>query len=278
MKKIEVHLFSDSTNSGKKFQFSISRIVWVLVGITAAVIGFILFSPAELSKLILDRQIVKIYQENKALKQEIQDSEQKLANAKAALQKTNAMRDTLFSDKTIRHILNVPKGNMPLVTAKENFKDVKANLDSLYNVLKDKPELAGALPIALPLKGRHTITNRYQMIFDAFTQQDLPHKGVDFTAVAGDTVFAPGNGTVLEQRTHRGFGVTLKIEHSKHLRTFYAHLKEVIAQPGKAVKRGDPIAIVGNTGRATGTVLHYEIRYDGEPINPENYILMETRN
>lgn len=278
MKKIEVHLFSDNTNSGKKYQFSFGKITWIFVGVVAAITGFILFSPAELSKLVLDRQIVKIYQENKALKREIKDSEQKLVNAKAALQKTNAMRDTLFSDKTMQHILNVPKGDMPLVTAKENFKDVKANLDSLYNILKDNPGLAKSLPITTPLKGKHTVTNRYQMLFDAFTQQELPHKGMDFTAVAGDTVYAPGNGIVLEQRTHRGFGVTLKIEHSKHLRTFYAHLKEVIAQPGKSVKRGDPIAIVGNTGRATGTVLHYEIRYDGEPINPEDYILMDTRN
>lgn len=275
MKKIEVHLFSDGTESEKKHSISVWRIFWIAIGIVAAVAGFALFSPIQLTNLIFDRQIVKVYQENRLMKQEIREAETKLNKAKETLQETNALRDSLFSEKSMKHILNVPKGDAPLVSAKENLSEAKDRIDSMISILKDNPKLAHALPIIYPLKGNHTVTNRYQMLYDAFTEQPLPHEGIDFSAVAGDTVFATGNGTVLEQRTHRGFGITLKIEHTEHLRTFYAHLQSTLVPAGKFVKRGEPIAIVGNSGRATGTVLHYEIRYDGEPINPENYFIFK---
>lgn len=273
MKKIEVHLFSEDTSSEKKHSISAWRFFWIAVGVVAAITGFVLFSPIELTNLVFDRQIVKIYKENRALKKEIKDTETRLENAKATLQQTNAIRDSLFSDKSMRHIVAPPKGDLPLVTAKENLKEAHDHIDSLIKILEADPKLAQALPIVYPLKGKHTVTNRYQMLYDAFTDQPLPHRGLDFSATVGDTVFATGAATVLEQKTHRGFGITLKLEHSRHLRTFYAHLKEVLVAPGKNVKRGDPIAIVGNSGRTTGTVLHYEIRYDGEAINPENYFI-----
>jgi murein DD-endopeptidase MepM/ murein hydrolase activator NlpD len=78
---------------------------------------------------------------------------------------------------------------------------------------------------------------------------------------------------VSEIREHRGFGLTLKLEHTEHIRTFYAHLQKTLVTTGSQVKRGMPIAIVGNSGRSPGKTLHYEIRYDGNAINPEHYIL-----
>lgn len=278
MKKIEVHLFSDSSNSGKTIKISLLRIVLSLLAIGAAVAGFLLFSPIEVSQLIFDRQIFKVYQENRALRQEIKASTEKIENAKAELSKTNAMRDSLFSDKTMRHIMQARKGDLPLVTAKENLREVKEHQTKLIDLLQDNQKFARSLPIIYPLKGQHTITNRYQMLYDPFTEQTLPHKGIDFSASVGDTVFATGDAVVLEQRTHRGFGVTLKLEHAPHIRTFYAHLKETLVPVGKSVKRGEPIAVVGNSGRATGTVLHYEIRYDGNAIDPEDYFIFKEPN
>ena len=100
------------------------------------------------------------------------------------------------------------------------------------------------------------------------------YRGVDFFAEEGDTVIATGAGKVIEARTHQGFGQTVKIQHSDHIRTFYAHLEKALVKKGQTVKRGDPIALAGRSGRTAGTVLHYEIRIDGESVNPEDYFII----
>jgi len=65
----------------------------------------------------------------------------------------------------------------------------------------------------------------------------------------------------------------MKIEHLPKVRTFYAHLGKALVQNGAKVKRGDPIAIIGESGRESSVGLHYEIRLDGVPINPEDYFI-----
>jgi murein DD-endopeptidase MepM/ murein hydrolase activator NlpD len=124
-----------------------------------------------------------------------------------------------------------------------------------------------------PLKNHHDIKSRFEMVFDAFTDQELPHRGVDFLAAEGDTVYAPGAGTVVEVRKHRGFGLSMKIEHMEHVKTFYAHLGETLVKQGAKVRRGDPIALIGKSGLQSSLGLHYEIRVNGTPVNPEDYFI-----
>ena len=111
------------------------------------------------------------------------------------------------------------------------------------------------------------------MIHDPFTEIDLPHRGIDFVADVGDTVYATGAGVVAEVRSHRGFGLSVKIEHTPGVKTFYAHLGQSLVQQGERVHRGSPIAIVNESGRESGVGLHYEIRVNGVPVNPEDYFI-----
>ena len=111
------------------------------------------------------------------------------------------------------------------------------------------------------------------MIHDPFTEIDLPHRGIDFVAEVGDTVYATGAGVVAEVRSHRGFGLSVKIEHTPGVKTFYAHLGQSLVQPGERVHRGSPIAIINESGRESGVGLHYEIRLNGVPVNPEDYFI-----
>ena len=157
--------------------------------------------------------------------------------------------------------------------ASYNIPDLTKHRKILLTSLQANKQIAKSLPLVMPLKDSYTITNRYQTLFDPFIEQNLPHRGIDFVPTENDTIFAPGGGMVSEIREHRGFGLTLKLEHTEHIRTFYAHLQKTLVTTGSQVKRGMPIAIVGNSGRSPGKTLHYEIRYDGNAINPEHYIL-----
>jgi murein DD-endopeptidase MepM/ murein hydrolase activator NlpD len=97
------------------------------------------------------------------------------------------------------------------------------------------------------------------------------HEGMDFTAPIGTEIFATGNGVVVYSGWRQGYGETVEIDHGFNYSTRYAHCSKRLARVGQKVKRGDVIALVGNTGKSTGPHLHYEVHYLGRPIDPRNF-------
>lgn len=101
------------------------------------------------------------------------------------------------------------------------------------------------------------------------------HDGMDFAAPSGTSVYATGDGTVAEAGWNSGYGNTIDINHGYSYTTRFAHLSEILVTPGQKVKRGDLIGRVGNTGKSTGSHLHYEVRLKGVPQNPVNYYFQD---
>lgn len=97
------------------------------------------------------------------------------------------------------------------------------------------------------------------------------HEGMDFSAPVGTPVYATADGNVTTASWQSAYGNLVEINHGYNYTTRYAHLSKLIARPGQAVKRGDLIGLVGNTGKSTGPHLHYEVRFRGAPQNPVNY-------
>lgn len=97
------------------------------------------------------------------------------------------------------------------------------------------------------------------------------HEGMDFSAPIGTDIYATGNGVVTFSGWRQGYGETIEIDHGFGYSTRYAHCHKLFVRVGKKVKRGDVIALVGNTGKSTGPHVHYEVHYNGRPIDPRNY-------
>ena len=97
------------------------------------------------------------------------------------------------------------------------------------------------------------------------------HEGMDFTAPVGTDIFATGNGIVTYAGWRQGYGETIEIDHGFNYATRYAHCSKLMVRVGQKVKRGDVIALVGNTGKSTGPHLHYEVHQNGHPVDPRNY-------
>ena len=106
-----------------------------------------------------------------------------------------------------------------------------------------------------------------------FTSVKKMHEGLDIAAPRGTEVLAPADGVVTFNGVKGAYGNLLVLDHGYGLVTRFGHLSQILVQPGTRVKRGDRIALVGNTGRSTGDHLHYEVRIDGVPVNPTRYIL-----
>ncbi len=99
------------------------------------------------------------------------------------------------------------------------------------------------------------------------------HAGVDIGSPHYQEVVAAADGEVIyANETNGGLGKAVVIQHAQGLRTVYAHLSIIIAHEGDTVRQGQAVGGVGDTGRATGPHLHFEVRRDGVPINPEDYL------
>lgn len=99
------------------------------------------------------------------------------------------------------------------------------------------------------------------------------HNGVDIRMPIGTPVMAPGAGRVTDVGYVHGYGLRVVVAHDYGLETVFAHLKKAEVEPGQAVKRGQRIGLSGNSGRTTGSHLHYEVRINDTPVNPGQYLL-----
>jgi murein DD-endopeptidase MepM/ murein hydrolase activator NlpD len=98
------------------------------------------------------------------------------------------------------------------------------------------------------------------------------HEGIDISAPTGTDVFASMDGTVSFSGWDGAYGNLVIIDHGNGLKSYYAHNSKLLVTAGKAVSRGDHIADVGSTGNSTGPHCHFEIRENGTPVNPYNYL------
>lgn len=98
------------------------------------------------------------------------------------------------------------------------------------------------------------------------------HKGIDWATPTGTAIMASSNGKVTRAGWLGSYGYVIYISHPDGKETRYAHLSKVLVSPGQSVKQGQKIALSGNTGRSTGPHLHFELRVNGTPVNPYNYI------
>ncbi|MFL5402938.1 MAG: peptidoglycan DD-metalloendopeptidase family protein [Gemmatimonadales bacterium] len=102
-----------------------------------------------------------------------------------------------------------------------------------------------------------------------------PHEGIDVSAPMGSPIEAPAAGVVTDAGWETGYGNTIVIDHGFGIVTKFAHASKLLVKTGQRVSRGQRIALVGNSGLATGPHLHYEVHVNGRPVNPLKYVLPE---
>lgn len=129
-----------------------------------------------------------------------------------------------------------------------------------------------------PINGAR-LTSGFGMRFHPVLGYNKMHAGVDFGAPIGTPIYAAGDGIVTRASVMGGYGNVIDIEHGSGWSTRYAHLSRFLSglRPGDKVRQGQVIAYSGNTGRSTGPHLHFEVRLNGEPINPNSAKIPQGR-
>jgi len=124
----------------------------------------------------------------------------------------------------------------------------------------------------LPALYRDHVTWGYnQEAIHPITRKLTTHQGIDVAAPTGTPVFAAAGGIVALAENEPGWGKLVILEHRDGYNTVYAHLDEISVEAGAAVSIGEIIGKVGNTGQSTGSHLHYEVRKNGEHLDPGNF-------
>lgn len=117
-----------------------------------------------------------------------------------------------------------------------------------------------------------SFTSEFGVRSDPFRGTAAMHAGVDIPGAVGTPIYATADGVVGRANWVGGYGNLVELEHGRGLQTRYGHLSKILVSPGARVKRGDMIALMGSTGRSTGSHLHYEVRMDGRAVNPLPYL------
>ncbi|MDM7931123.1 M23 family metallopeptidase [Tabrizicola sp.] len=128
------------------------------------------------------------------------------------------------------------------------------------------------LPFAMPVKGSFRWTSGFGYRKDPKGYGTRMHEGTDMAGAYGTAIHATGDGVVTHAGWDNGYGRLVKIRHDFGIETRYAHLSQIRVEVGQRVSRGDRIGDMGNSGRSTGTHLHYEVRLGGAAVNPMTFI------
>ena len=127
------------------------------------------------------------------------------------------------------------------------------------------------MPNSSPIEAAFN-SSSYGWRTDPFNGNKAFHEGLDFTADTGTPIRAAADGIVTTAEQTPDYGKIIKIQHGSGLETRYAHASKLLVNPGERVVKGQIVAQVGSTGRSTGPHLHYEIRLNGNSLDPRRYL------
>jgi murein DD-endopeptidase MepM/ murein hydrolase activator NlpD len=150
-----------------------------------------------------------------------------------------------------------------------NLEKVKFTSEIDYLMVLEK--LANVMPFAKPIKNYY-VSSGFGVRTDPITGRMASHQGLDFVGATKEKIISPSRGRVILAGKFSDYGNAVVIDHGFGITTRYGHLSEVKVREGQVVKRGDVIALQGNTGRSTGPHLHYEVRYKNIPLNPKKFL------
>jgi murein DD-endopeptidase MepM/ murein hydrolase activator NlpD len=147
------------------------------------------------------------------------------------------------------------------------------SFDEVIDLVKNKEKMMACIPSIQPIAAKDLTRfgSPFGLRMHPILHYMKMHTGVDLTSPTGTKVYCPGDGVVLRADVAQGYGNCVRINHGYGYQTVYGHLSKMLVKPGQKVKRGDVIALVGSTGLSTSPHLHYEVRINGQWVNPVNF-------
>lgn len=165
-----------------------------------------------------------------------------------------------INEKTTKDIQDIQIST--LETAKENIVE-KLNIETTKEITNINGIKIATLPVTGTISSRYGVSSKIRV---------STHTGLDIASATGTQIKAVADGKVTKAEYSGSYGYLVKVDHGNGVETWYGHTSKMLVKEGQEVKAGDIIALVGSTGNSTGPHLHFEIRINGEHINPQKYL------
>ncbi len=172
-------------------------------------------------------------------------------------------------EKETQSMLDRLSGDLNILT--NQIKMRQFSFQELDEYLKNQQSLLASTPSIWPTRG--WVTSGFGYRKSPFTGIPEKHEGLDIAARMGSEIRATADGMVVLSGRENGYGNMVEVDHGYGVMTRYGHNSKNLVNVGDKIKRGQVIALVGNTGRSTGPHVHYEVLVNGIPVSPRNYIL-----
>ena len=165
----------------------------------------------------------------------------------------------------------VPELMTAMLELDSQLNNRESQLGVLESVIQDQNLSDRVYPQGRPVRSGW-MSSYFGRRTDPFTGKPANHRGVDFAGKGGDDIFAVADGVVTWSSERYGFGNLVEINHGNGYSTRYAHNERNLVAIGEEVKKGQTVALMGETGRATGPNLHFEVLKNGQRVNPVTFI------
>jgi len=302
--RMNVIVFSKRLGRARQFELNRPMAMTILLGVAAVILGSVFYLGIHLGQTrspaahvvkwgaTLEAQRLEIM----AAKRELQERLDALATRVGQMSAHVIRLDAL--GRRLTEMANLDKGEFnfdspPAVGGPEKVvegalataPDLTAMLDDLARQIKDRERQLSVLESMISTRnlsrqivpgGRPVtqgwISSYFGVRTDPFTGRKAFHRGIDFAGPAGAQVVAVAAGVVTYTQERFGYGKTVEINHGNGYVTRYAHNDRVLVNVGDTVKKGQPIALIGSTGRSTGPHLHFEVLKQGRAVDPMTFI------
>ena len=214
-------------------------------------------------------------------KEEIETTQKILEEKKKQViidkQRQQKKRQVLANTKTMReyYISKLTTEELALQAKIDEYNSQVSEIEAEIKLLAlnsiSEDYIGGAMK--WPIPGYETITSEYGMRVHPITGAYKLHTGMDVGAPIGASFVAAANGIVSKATYNSAYGNMVIIDHGGGVQTLYAHGSEIVAQVGQTVKTGEEVLKVGSTGYSTGPHAHFEIRVDGQTVNPIEFLV-----
>lgn len=270
----------------------------VLVLLLATLIYYVTFRHAADIKLPLLQNILATLQEEEKqkstdfMRENLNAMAVKVGQMQAQLMRLDALGERLSALSGIKPqefrfnelpgrggaVSSLPSLELSPVEFNRELERLQKQLESrtdylglLENELLDARIKKRMMPTVQPVDATWSVSS-FGWRIDPFTGENAMHEGVDFIAESGTPIYAAAGGVVTVSEFHHQYGNMIEIDHGNDFTSRYAHASRVLVKTGAVVKRGQKIAEVGATGRATGPHLHFEVRFKGVAQNPSRFL------
>ncbi len=300
---MNIILVSDSLAKSRIVTISQQQIVLAVLGFVSAGFMFALGTywltmkyAVDIKSPFIQSLISTLTQQNaqqaeKDMREQLNSLAVKLGELQARMMRLDAFGERLAKVAGIKGEFNFKEtpgtgGPAPTINSGDiSYKDFTMKLAEVSRVLDDRADKLGvldsvlmegrlaakAIPTTMPVETGYYSSN-FGYRIDPFTGRSAYHAGVDFIAGAGSSILAAAGGVVSASEWHNDYGNMIDIDHDNGLTTRYAHLSQRLVKAGDVVLKGQHIGNLGQTGRATGPHLHFEVRENSVPLNPNRFL------